>query len=36
MPPIERASLFPTQVLGIQGCMKIHESLGISPSDILA
>ena len=33
VPPIYTASLFPTKVLGIQGCIKI-ESLGIPPSDI--
>ena len=34
LPPIYIASLFPTKVLGIQGCIKIHESLGAPPSDI--
>ena len=35
MPPIETASLFLTKVLGIQGCIKIHESLGVPSSDIV-
>ena len=33
VPPIY-ISLFPTKVLGINGCIEIHESLSVPPSDI--
>ena len=33
-PNLDSKYLFPTKVLGIQGCIKVHDSLDVPPSDV--